>query len=139
MELFFVTRGIKNQVDILIKSLETWTHPMPRKNIKTNIIEQGGVQGGVRPLQIWSYVFPKEQLNLVLNRIRPSTEFTGDQANLNKYAMFFRKILGAEKIPDWDKEAPRQAVEFGPDVQRLGVGLRTDPIKIFGDYEYEAL
>ena len=112
---------------------------MPRKNIKTNIIEQGGVQGGIRPLQIWSYVFPKEQLNLVLNRIRPSTEFTGDQANLNKYAMFFRKILGAQTIPKWDDKAGRVAVELGPDVQRLGVGLRTDPIKIFGDWEYEGL
>ena len=139
MELFFVTRGIKSQVDMFIKGLETWTHPIPRKNIKTNIIEQGGVQGGVRPLQIWSYVFPKEQLNLVLNRIRPNIEFTGAQANLNKYASFFRKILGAEKIPEWDANAARSAVELGPDVQRLGIGMRDDPTKIFGDYEYEAL
>ena len=139
MELFFVTRGIKNQVEMFIKGLETWTHPIPRKNIKTNIIEQGGVQGGVRPHQLWSYVFPKEQLDLVLNRIRPNKEFTGSQANLNKYASFFRKILGAEKIPEWDRDAPRQAVEFGPDVQRFGIGLKEDPIKIFGDWEYEGL
>ena len=139
MHLFFVTRGIKEQVDMFTKTLETWDLAFPRKNIRTNIIENGAVQAGLRPIQFWDFVFPKEQLELVLRRIRPNIEMTGEKAYLNKYSAFMRKVLGAQKIPHWDRNAARNFIEKAPDVQRLGIGIREDPTKIFGDYENEAL
>ena len=139
MHLLFITRGINNQVDMLAKSLETWGLPFPRKNLKTNIIENGVIQCGLKPLQLWDFNFPKAQLDLVLRRIRPSGKFTGGQASLNKYAYILRKALGAQPVPKWDVAAPQNFINLSPDVQRFGIGIIEDNINVVGDYELEML
>ena len=139
MHLLFVTRGIQNQVDMLTKSLETWGLPFPRKNIKTNIIEQGAVQCGLKPIQFWDFNFPKDQLDLVLRRVRPNKEFTGDQASFNKYVFILRKVFGAKEIPSWDVNAPQNFINLAPDVQRFGIGIVEDNVNVIGDYEQEML
>ena len=139
MHLIFITRGIHNQVDLLSKSLETWGLPFPRKNLKTNIIEQGAIQCGLKPIQFWDFNFPKDYLDMVLRRIRPTQELTGTQSNLNKYAFILRKAFGAKPIPKWDATAPQNFIDLSPDVQRFGIGIIEDKTNVVGDYEMEML
>ena len=139
MHLLFITRGIKQQVEMMTKSLETWTLPYPRKNLNTNIIEPGAIQCGLKPIQFWDFNFPRQHLDLVLHRIRPNKSFTGDQARMNKYSWMIRRAFGAKEIPDWDKEAPRKFLDFAPDVQRFGIGIKDDIDNVIGNYEAEML
>jgi len=139
MHLLFVTRGINREVNAFVNAIDSWDLKWNKKNTKTNIIEDHVIETRLQPIQMWDLVFPKQALDLMLNRIRPSSEFTGTQSHLNKYTAFMRKRLGAQKIPDWDRNAPITMIEKGPNVQRFGIGIKEDPIRQVGDYEQELL
>ena len=95
-----MTRGILSQV-------EEWKHlmlaqrfPFKQKNVKTGEERVTAVQGALRPIQFWEYVFPEESLTDVLGglQIRGPIE----RPELKTIGWALRKTLKLDKIPILD-------------------------------------
>jgi len=86
---------------------------------------------GVRPIQFWELVFPKEHLDTVLNSIANPQPWGTKQ----RWAVAaLRAMLKAREVPEWNKQVPKlwvfhDAVEFNP------IGIRDDPIHPDGGHE----
>lgn len=66
MHLVLMTRGIQRQVDEWKHSLLAQRYAYKRKNLDTGKEEVHVVQGALRPIELWEYVFPAESINDVL-------------------------------------------------------------------------
>lgn len=63
MHLYFLVRGIKQQVELFNMFLQTQMFPWKRKNLKTGKEEVVQVQGALRVFPFgYEYVFPEESL-----------------------------------------------------------------------------
>ena len=110
-----MTQGIKPCVDAMVNDLQAQFFPWPMEDKDGKKLKPQAVQGALRPVQLWMYVFPEESLDEVLNtlNITPKTgyeEFSGKAAAL-------RKVMGAKKIPEPDKTVP------GRIIRKSGVGI----------------
>ena len=119
MHLYFWSRGVKHQRDLFVTMMQGLMFLWKRINLKTGKEETTAVQGSLRPLELWEYVFPEESLNEVLTMLdfQPTSEMPA-----MKVAMM-RKMLGAKKIP---KIPLQQKTKF---VHRNGVCLYPIGIK----------
>jgi hypothetical protein len=129
MHLYVITRGHKPRVDQLISDLQAQYFPYERKKTKTNMVAMG-----VRPIQIWELVMPKESLNCVANTLWPDTVNPWD--NCQKWVKpsltALRLALGAKKIPDMDPNIPRRIVDNN-DIGIYPVGIKEDKINEDGE------
>ena len=102
MHLYCFTRGIKHEVDQFINDLQAqyFKFTAPGKEFAlVNGNQVNAVQLGVRPIQFWELVFPKESLNDVMATVmmgEGQREFSKKQEILMKT---LRATLGASKIP----------------------------------------
>lgn len=129
MHLYVMTRGQKNKVDRYIEDLQAQWWPYPGAGGAQ--APPGWIQMGVRPLQMWELVFPKEELPSVLRTVL-------SQGKLNdwrqKYLTALRIMLRAEKLPNIDfSKAPMRMVRK-EDVAIYPIGIRKD--KNFEGAEY---
>jgi len=117
MHLYCLTRGIKHDVDRFINDLQAQYFNMPNYK-KGNI-----VQLGVRPVQFWEIVFPKEALDQVL----PTVIHGGHKFNVWEEFLMkrLRAMLKAKKIPVFDANAPRRMV-YHQNVECTGIGIKDD-------------
>ena len=121
MHLILLTRGIQHQVDIWKQFMQSqmfwWKRQPLLKDEKGNYIPDGvdengqpkykrgaeittRVQGALRPMQLWEYVFPEECLPELLaamnihqmGKLRPE---------VNKVAWLLRKAMGAKPMPQF--------------------------------------
>lgn len=133
MELYFLTRGKKEEVDCLVDWLRTRSLPMELTDAAGKK-SQAIVECQLRPVQLWSYVFPRENKDLVINTLglpsgNPSEFKDGKYTyNINPKLWALRKLLGAKEI-----EKPKDPTNkmFMPydrwkNVNILGVGIRED-------------
>ena len=121
MDVFFISRGMNEQVDKWKKYMETWMMPLPYKQNgeEKNI----WYQGNLKPIQLWSYTFPRAQKDFVLSTLAFADK-TSNIGWLNKYTYPLRKLLKCEPIGEFKKVDPRYvAKEF---VQLLPIGIRED-------------
>lgn len=58
-----MTRGVKHWRDIFVQFMQTQMWAWKRKNLKTKKWETTAVQGALRPVELWEYVFPEECLD----------------------------------------------------------------------------
>jgi len=148
MELIFATRGKTNEVDEFVKWMSTRHLPMPVK-AGDGKISTGFLECQLRPIQLWEFVFPKENLDTVLNSLHlPSGNPSGvnPETGKQKFNNFLfeaellalRKMLQAKPIPEvvpkkdpvTGKELPKDFM-FLPydrikDLNIIGIGIRED-------------
>ena len=100
MHLFVGMRGIKQHQDRLISDLEAQYYTIPMKRNATNVIETHNVQMGVRPIQLYELVFPKEHLQEVMRTLELKEGFfMKSQGHLEKWLAVIRKLLRAKPCP----------------------------------------
>ena|SRR3990167_8533448 len=102
MHLYFISRGVKHQRDLWVNWMQTQLFSWERTNKTTGKKEVIPLQGALRPVELWEYVFPEEHLNQVLNNMM----FTNEGLNCYKHVKgknlsmaVLRKSLGAKPIP----------------------------------------
>ena len=135
MHLYFITRGPKHWRDLFIDFMHTFMWKWKRKNLKTNKEEICQVQGSLRPIELWEYVFPEECLDEVLTVIKANETkhvFKGARG------VALRKALGkgVKPIPDHkevktNKYAEKNAVAVYP------VGIKKDERRKVEEWGYE--
>jgi hypothetical protein len=127
MELFFMTRGIKHEVDQFVNDMQAQFFPFSVQDPVTGNKQHIGLQGSLRPIQLWGYVFPEDQLDVVLatlNLPNEGNEFISGY-KVDKKIWALRKMLGAKPIPKRNlKTIPRPIRK--KDVNILGIGIRED-------------
>ena len=118
MHLYMLTRGIKHDVDRFINELSSKYLPYKHHKIKDY-----QVQVGVRPMQLWEIVFPREHLQSMINTIRPQKD---KNFKFNALMATFRKALNAKKIPNiYDIKGEKMLV-YNNNVISYVIGNRED-------------
>jgi len=152
MHLVLLTRGIQQQVDLWKKFMEThmfWWKRQPLlkdkdgkyiKNAdgtyKRGKEEVTRVQGALRPIQLYEYVFPEECLPEVLAMLELHK---GDDVRkeMKPVAWGLRKAMGLQPVPVFDdiKDKPRDKIttKFVPTeaVATYPIGIKEDITKDF--------
>lgn len=126
MHLFFATRGEQSHVRRFLENLQYQHFPWKIKNQKGKV-ETSIVQGHLQPIQLWSYVFPEEHLDIVLRTLHP-----GKHKGKEKYLAVLRKILGAKKIPKWNPKG-NVLPQYHHFVDVVGIGIRKDNYNKYGN------
>ncbi len=144
MQLYFLTRGKTNELDEFVDWMKTRHLPMQIKNPALGTETTGFVECQLRPIQLWEFVFPKENLSTVLNSLHlpstnPSQVVNGKPTfNIDAKLWALRKLLQCKPI---EKPVPKidpatgQPVPFDymflpyeriKNLNIIGVGLRED-------------
>ena len=129
MELTFITRGKSDEVYEFAKWLST--RHLPLKLHKADGTEEVQLmECQLRPLQLWQFVFPKENLDIVLNTLNlPRDDKQSFQGyNINPKLFALRKLLGAKPIPQPVDKLSKMFMPYDrfKHVGIIGVGLRED-------------
>ncbi len=122
MHLYMLTRGIKHEVDRMIRELSSQYLPFTWKKKKKML-----VQVAVRPVQLWEVVFPKEHLDPLVKSLGGGG-IPLHQKKYGKWVTFLRKLLGAKKLPKnlkTDKYIPFHNQATGTVI----VGIKEDEMK----------
>lgn len=104
MHIVFFTRGHIGDVEDFADFLKTQSFTIPIKNIETGEQQNIAMSGLLQPIQLWSYVFPEEHKDIVLNTLfgdHMKVWGYGKASDLTLAAM--RKGLKLKKIPKFDK------------------------------------
>ena len=126
MELFFLTRGKSNEVEEWAKWMATRCLPFPITEGTGKIIP-GTMECQLRPIQLWDFVFPREQLDIVLNSLGlPNNYATG--VNLSSKLWALRKMIGLKEIPEPKEKTIKMFMPYDriKDINIIGVGLKED-------------
>ena len=131
MHLMFMTRGVQHAVDIWKTQMQSQYFPWSRKDLKTGNWETLAVQGALRPIQLWEYIFPEPELNSVLGMLEIKPKGITEPAALNKYAWVLRKGLGFDPIPD---DIPpltpdKQKIVYHQNIHFFPIGIKKDIIE----------
>lgn len=133
MHLYFITKGIKNEVDQFITELQGKYLPFQWREKETDPFINANVQLSVRPIQLWEVGFPKEHYDVVATTIL-GEGYNGLMGNdgekpvfhkwINKYVKVFQKLLHIKPLPEFkrDRSMPlrRNAIAF------IGLGVKDD-------------
>lgn len=141
MHLYFGLRGIKHMRDMTITHLQTQWFPWKRKNLKTGEEETTFLQGSLRPVELYEYVFPEECLEEVLTMLKMTDENIDYHENsLGKIGKFFlnkfRSILGLEPIPRGIKREPPKHIIPLEGVTLHPIGIKKDIKKDMPEFGY---
>ena len=140
MHLFFLSRGMKWHRDKFIETLASLHVPYKLKDTEgkeetraTNVLLQ--------PIEMWSLVFPEENLDTMLRTLNPKTNQFG--VTSKKFPKFsspkrklalagLRKALGLKKIPDWKPEGNKFPV-YKQHIDVIGIGIKEDYRNEYGN------
>ena len=132
MELYFLTRGKTNEIDEWVDWMKTRHLPFPIKRADGTIVN-GAMECQLRPIQLWSFVFPRDSLDVVLNTMKLPVEGNPfvNGYNINPKVWALRKMLGCQPIPEKKDRKDQTSVMFLPfdrikDMNIIGIGLRED-------------
>lgn len=124
MHAIFIPYGKRSEVELLLRDMEAQKHFMPFKEG-----EGTWIQGQIRvlPFGVYEYVFPKEDLDLVLHTL----DFETNRYGVSNFLLyFFRKFIKSENIPNYKKE--KHYLWIKDHVNIIPIGIRTDA-EIFDD------
>lgn len=142
MHLFFLARGVKHKLSLFETFMQAQMWKWKRKDLKEKKDVLHQVQGALRPIQLYEYIFPEECLDEVLTALDlKGTHSQKWRLGKAKEAVL-RKALGKEvkPIPDYTevptlKHIEKEAVAIYP------IGIKKDERfenKVWG-YEQELL
>jgi len=152
MHLVLMTRGIHHMVEQWKDLMQAQRFAWKRKNLDTGKEELTIVQGALRPIQFWEYIFPEECLGDVLKGMQISGPII--RPEVKNFAWMLRKVLRLQNIPSMeeinkmtqvgyiplgtlnDKQMPPLPVHtmFMEGVAVYPVGTRKDPKQ---DYDWK--
>jgi len=153
MHFVFATRGINHQVELWKNFMQAQMFTYQRENLKVcqcgiekekhptkeckdfkPKIEHNIVQGALRPIQLWEYVFPKEHKDMVLTslNVEPTGKVHPFAATFNSMAL--RKAMGLKKV----KYTPTKEFRymFRDGVALYPIGIKEDVIGEWKDIGY---
>jgi hypothetical protein len=146
MHYAFIPYGKKSEVELLISDMEAQKHLLPMTKGKEgdkDYIKQGRyIQSQVRilPGGVYEYVFPKEDLDLVLFTLEatPNNPYNIGDVKLK----FIRKFLDLKPIPEFKKD--KQFLWIKDNVSIISLGIRedkeiTEKDGIFKGFTHEAI
>jgi len=158
MHLILATRGIQQQINVWKMFMQSqmfdWKRQPLLKDKKGNFKkdkngnymrgkeEYTRVQGALRPIQLWEYVFPQESLQEVLAMMDRHKNYDVMRPEMAKVAWILRKGMGAKKIPDMPdlkkKEMHEVTQKFIPTsgIASYMIGIREDPIQDYPNYGF---
>lgn len=136
MHLMFATVGNKFDVDRFILELQGKYYPYTFYNTDAegkfipNSTQQYMVQGIVRELRVFEYVFPEQHKDVVLNTILGEGKgkallHDNMQKKYDKYLWGIRKMAGYNKIPDYDTTKGVMPI-FRTNMHVIGLGVKED-------------
>lgn len=157
-----MTRGISHSRDMWKKFMETQMFNFRQKPLlkdaQGNFIPDGvdangqpkyksgeetiaRVQGALRPIELWEYVFPQESLQEVLAMMEMHKTYDKLRPEVQNYAWIMRKLTGAKKIPDMPELKKKESWEVTQKhIPMLGMcayplGIKEDNVQdyIFGN------
>lgn len=121
MELFFIATGVYHK----LKTFETymqsipWVLPFKDKEGKDH---KQAVYGMLEPIQLYRYIFPKEELDSVLKTL----DLPSDSYNeFNTQSKILRKILKLKPIPKPDDKAIKRLLNK-EHVAIKAIGIKED-------------
>ena len=119
-----MTRGIKHHRDIFVTTMQSQFFPWKRINKDTGEEEVTMVQGALRPVELWEFVFPKESLPEVLAMLNLQHGHKDYALTDAKIAMI-RRMLKCGKIPKMPEAVRRNIIsESGMAIH--GIGIKDD-------------
>ena len=126
MHLDFITRGVQHQVDLFKTFMQAQMFDWKRTNLATGKEEVSGVQGALRPIQLWEYVFPEESLGEVLAMLGIQDFDLPEKKYPPVKMAMLRKMLGCEKLPKIPDVKPNRYIEMRG-VAIIPIGIKRDP------------
>ena len=125
MHLVLLTRGIQRQVTEWANLMQAQRFPWKRKNLNTGKEEALIVQGALRPIQFWEYIFPEECLTDVLGGMEIKGPIT--RPEIKSMSWFLRKMLKLKPIP---KQENITVTGYRPFGDLDGQPMPTTPVHI---------
>lgn len=134
MHFAFIPYGKRSEVELLFRDMEAQKHFL---KISKDGVEKGmWIQSQIRlmPFGIVEYVFPKEDVDIVLNTLI-GAKGAEDRYNLNKFFMgVVRKMLRLKPIPEYKKEKKMLWIKDNVNIIPLGIREDTDITDDHGDF-----
>lgn len=133
MHFIFIPYGKRTEVELLVRDMEAQKHKLTchKEGEKDKVV---WIQGQVRvlPFGIMEYVFPKDDLDAVLNTLCYEQYPNSDRYELEKLNFFrfqplslLRKFLKCERLPkEWKKD--QKLLWIRDNVMIIPVGIRPD-------------
>jgi hypothetical protein len=125
MHFYFLTRGIKGEVEDFIKHMETRYFPL-------DFIDNEGkpqktmIQGALRPIQLWEYVAPETSKDLICSTLKFDEQAYKGIKN-DAMLLALRKVLGAKK-PKFNKLNERFLLPNYKNIHLAPIGIREDKL-----------
>lgn len=158
MHLIMMVRGIQQQVDLWKMFMQTqmfaWKRQRLLKDKDGKYIkkpdgtyergpeEQTRVQGALRPIQLYEYVFPEECLKEVVPMLNMH-DIKSVRPEVNNFAWILRKMMKLTKLPDFPEMKGKQQTEITGryipchnGVAVYPIGIRSDGKQDFPNYGY---
>lgn len=131
MHLRFIAEGWDKDMDYMEKWIGQMILPMKVKDKKgkDKVI---GCPCYLRPFRMYDLIFPRDQLDVILNTLKPVTEISMvDKKNTTKFKTqiaFLRKLMKLKKIPKADKSKGAVAIpeDLFKNIRVVGMGIRED-------------
>ena len=128
MHLIFAASGIKHDMEQFEKFMQTATFPMTYTD-KDGKEVKAYIQSQLRPMVLYDFVFPKENLDVVLNTLDPKravsmTDGKGTKI-LSKTISMIRRALKLKSIPKSDKKKGEFPL-YKKNIRIVGIGVRDD-------------
>ena len=124
MHAYAITRGVKMWVDNYITQLQGKYFPFEVKKGAAGLPKgKAMLQMQVRPVQLWEFVFPKEQKDIALATIFGKDGITQHKKH-RKYIKWLAKILGIKPFPKYDNTKAHMVDRSNVEV--IGVGIKED-------------
>jgi hypothetical protein len=132
-----MTRGVKHARDLFVSQMQSHFFNWKRKNLKTKKQEITAVQGALRPIELWEYVFPEEALPEV-KAMLGITEDRKDYALSRLKTKILQKALGCKDVPK-TKQVPNYRPMISKGVSSHIIGVKKDKRGKFMGYDQELL
>lgn len=137
-----MSRGIKHDVDRMVEQLASLHMPWKVKDQNGNDVDYV-VQAHLQPIQLWSYVVPKEHMETVIRTLEPNNTIGFDMpkghlgfgfgAPKRKFSLaMLRKGLGLKPMPKIDPQGLKFPI-YKQNVQIVGIGVKDDYDNQYGN------
>ena len=129
MHFLFIPYGKRSEVELMLRDMEAQKHKLPMT--KGEKRKEVWIQGQVRllPFGVYEYVFPYEDLDIVLNTMGVKNRYKQYLGDVK--TAFIRKMIKCDKIPDFKTE--HQYMWIKENVNIIPIGIRHDDLDYTDD------
>jgi len=132
MHLRFIAEGWDKDLDYMEKWIGQMVLPMKVKN-KKGKEETIGIPCYLRPFRMYDLIFPRENLDIILNTIKPVSSIDlvdgkGNSKTFKTQIAVLRKLMKLNKIPKRDESKGQVAIpeDLFKNIRTVGLGIKED-------------